>query len=88
MPTKAKHARMIKGESGRPARRTAAQRGYGADHRRMVAILKAMFPICQIAADCCTGFSEEGHHLRYPARSVEDYLAVCRACHRWLERNK
>ncbi|VTR94077.1 unnamed protein product [Gemmata massiliana] len=59
-------------------RPTAWNRGYGRMHQDLRRELLATFPVCQ---HCQTEFSQHAHHLRYPALSLSDYLALCESCH-------
>jgi hypothetical protein len=58
-------------------------RDYGQRHRRLRKQLLAINPLCQ---NCGQAFAVEAHHLRYPAESLSDYLAVCKACHKIVDR--
>lgn len=70
----------------KPRRRPTAD--YGVHHQRTRAYLLKTRPLCEVKAEGCTGFSQEAHHLVYPATGPDDYLAVCRACHHTLENEK
>ena len=52
---------------------------YGANHQKLREQRLNMFPFCE--AKGCQRFSEEAHHLCYPARSIDDYRALCLVCH-------
>ncbi|QEL16544.1 hypothetical protein PX52LOC_03504 [Limnoglobus roseus] len=58
---------------------------YGKDHKAMREQLLDTHPLCQM---CEKEWSVEAHHLRYPARSITDYLALCVTCHKQVEREK
>lgn len=62
---------------------TRKARDYGERHRRFRRQLLASNPICQI---CGEAFAVEADHLRYPAESLADYRAVCKACHKAVHR--
>lgn len=55
---------------------------YGTTHQKLRQQVLAACPLCQYQFAGCTGWATEADHLRYPARSVEDYAASCAACHR------
>lgn len=89
MPLKMSQAKNIRGDApARPVKPTADERGYGHVHRTMRLTLLRCTPLCQHRGQNCTGFSEEAHHLVWPAVELKDYLAVCKACHVELEREK
>lgn len=76
MPKKMKTVKKPKSiTNNRP---TSTQRGYDRGHRSMRQQLLALHPVCQ---HCNREFSEHAHHLRYPARSLDDYQALCSTCH-------
>ena len=51
---------------------------YGTIHQKLRAQVLAANPVCVI---CKAAWATDAHHVRYPARSVNDYLAVCETCH-------
>jgi hypothetical protein len=69
----------------RPKKPSVPRPQYGQRHRDLRKIVLAQHPICQ---QCNNAFSQEAHHLRYPALSPDDYLAVCIKCHHEIEREK
>ena len=52
---------------------------YGSQHKKLRTLLMQRYPICQI---CNKEFSQEAAHLIYPANDIEDYIALCRKCHK------
>ena len=58
-------------------------RDYGELHRKLRKQLLASNPIC---CRCANAFAVEAHHKVYPATSVNDYEAICKACHRAVHR--
>lgn len=71
-----------------PKRPSSTRRGYDSTHRRNVKQLLRERPLCEVRGERCTGWATEGHHLRYPAESLDDYAAVCRSCHIDVEKAK
>ncbi len=64
-------------------RKRTTQHHYGATHQHLRRLRLAKYPICE---RCHEAFAEEAHHLVYPAKSVDDYQAVCKPCHRTITR--
>lgn len=89
MPNKPPHLPTIR-EDDAPRRKRASRqaRGYTDQHLADVAALLRERPLCEVRGERCTGWATEGHHLKYPAESLADYVAVCRACHIEIERRK
>lgn len=81
MPKKMDKAKPLT-EQPKKEKPSAYQRGYDKTHTKLRKELLATFPICQ---RCNKDFSTDAHHLKYPANSIEDYLAVCQRCHRAIE---
>jgi hypothetical protein len=74
-------------ESVKPAKRLTADYGLAYQQQRDY-ILKTR-PICENKGTDCTGFASECHHLRYGSDlTLADYMSVCYACHKQLEREK
>lgn len=85
MPKKPPTAAPLGGSKPEKKRATTKNRGYGVIHQRLREQLLAKYPVCV----CCNNaFATQAHHLKYPAESFEDYLAVCGPCHSKLEREK
>lgn len=60
---------------------------YGKTHQALRKELLAKRPVCEYQYEGCTGFATEADHLRYPARSIEDYKAACQHCHKLRHKN-
>ena len=56
---------------------------YGATHKKLAPLVLAANPIC---VRCRVNFSCHAHHKVYPATCVEDYEALCIACHKIADR--
>jgi hypothetical protein len=78
MPNRPRRAKPIKREDAARERPKTAERGYDTRHVKLREQLLAEHPICQV---CNAAFSHHAHHLRYPAESLADYLALCESCH-------
>lgn len=86
MPWRAKKVTPNQTPKNKPSNEHRAN--YGRTHVKMREVLLATFPLCQMQGSNCTGWSQEAHHLVYPATRLEDYLALCAACHKEIEQQK
>lgn len=63
----------------RPKPNPTSREHYGTKHQKLRLQRLAQHPICE---RCQAAFSTQAHHLVYPARSVDDYQALCEGCHK------
>jgi hypothetical protein len=78
MPDKPKLAPVLKAADAEPRKLSSTARGYDARHRKLRALRLNAHPLCE---SCGKQWSTVAHHLVYPAKTVDDYRAVCSGCH-------
>lgn len=76
MPEKPKRAKPIEFNTSRPK---PDRSNYDYLHQQNREALLAKFPYCVV---CENAVSVHAHHRKYPARTIDDYMALCEACHK------
>ena len=78
MPNRPPIVKTFSRNPARPSSHKPNRTDYGKRHQQLREQVLALYPFCQ---KCGKEFSEEAHHLEYPATGVKSYLALCKKCH-------
>jgi hypothetical protein len=60
---------------------------YRTIHQKLRKELLAKNPLYAYQFEGCSGWATEADHIRYPARSIEDYTPTCAHCHKMRHRH-